>query len=751
MYAVARSTVTKWRQPRRSCSLLAVGLALGLATRMEPRVTLGSIAGYRHFITPTSRFVHPSLKAVTRLFSISSASSGIFDTSSFSSSNMVDLTPPQPPPIWTHTPEDVIKLTKEAIEKDREVQDRVAKLPASECNFDTVFVRDLRLRINLSLARSDSEFSDATEPLSFYQHVSTSKELRDASNEAEVLVRDFGVESSMRIDVYNAKVAAQKNIESSGKKLNQEEQRLVEKMVQDGTRAGLSLPEADRERLTEWKKELSQVCLEFSKNFNEENGFISFTLEELKGVPEDVISGYPKREEGSKELYDVMHRTPDIFPLFKYAKSAETRRRAWESFDSRLDLNAPLFDRALELRRKIAALLGYNTWADYITEIKMVKSGDNFLSDLEQKLRPLGAQERETLLKLKADELKAIGEPFDGEIYQWDYRYYDRLYIEKTLSLDDALVKEYFPVSVVVPAILEIYQDLLRVRFHEVKDAQTWHPDAQMFAVWAEDAKDESAANSPMAKRSYPLTAMVANLAKPTPERPALMRHDDVVTFFHEMGHVFHGLLSRTQFARFHGTSVARDFVEAPSQMLENWCWEPKVLKKMSRHYKTNEPLSPELIKKIVQRYASELVYISARINTLPSRYVNVGLFYLRQVFFARFDLHVHTHKDQQDVTEVWNDMRDHISLFKGGKRSAGQGSFAHLVGGDEQILYSLVFAADMYQTVFKEDPLDATRGDRYRESILRLGGSREELDSLEEFLGRPPNSDAFMKELFGE
>jgi Peptidase family M3 len=114
------------------------------------------------------------------------------------------------------------------------------------------------------------------------------------------------------------------------------------------------------------------------------------------------------------------------------------------------------------------------------------------LTDLEQRLRPVGTQERETLLKLKADELKAKGEPFDGEFYIWDYRYYDRLYIENTLSLDDGLVKEYFPVSVVVPAILEIYQNLLGVRFNEVKDAQTWHPDAQMFAVWAADAKDES-------------------------------------------------------------------------------------------------------------------------------------------------------------------------------------------------------------------------------------------------------------------
>lgn len=138
---------------------------------------------------------------------------------------------------------------------------------------------------------------------------------------------------------------------------------------------------------------------------------------------------------------------------------------------------------------------------------------------------------------------------------------------------------------------------------------------------------------------------MVANLAKPTPSKPALMRHDDVVTFFHEMGHVFHGLLSRTKFSRFHGTSVAGDFVEAPSQMLENWCFEPKVLELMSSHYETQKPLDAELIDKIIKRCVVRTL-IGRNHNSrlmLLSRYVNVGLFYLRQLFFANFDLKVHT------------------------------------------------------------------------------------------------------------
>ncbi|KAJ7784621.1 metallopeptidase MepB [Mycena metata] len=669
----------------------------------------------------------------------------------------MSITPPQPPPEWNHTPDDVTRLTKEAIAAHRAVEDQVGSLQPSECDFEST-----------RLEAAETEYENLNEPLNFYQNVAPSKALRDASTAADSLVRDYGVESSMRLDVFQAKVAAEKNIKSSGvwEKLNSEEQRLVEKMILDGKRSGLDLPEAERNTLTVLQKELSQVCLEFDKNFNEENGFVSFTKEELTGVPADVISGYTKRTEGSAEVYDVTFKTPDIFPIFKFASRPETRQRAYEGHESRLAINVPLVEKFLALRRQIAKVLKYPTWADYRTEPKMVKTGHGvveFLDDLEKKLKPVGIKDRETLLAMKKEDHAARGLPFDGEFYVWDYRYYDRLYVEKTLDLDDMLVKEYFPVSVVVPAIIEIYQNLLGVRFETI-NGTTWHPDVQQFSVWQKDSTDDTgfigycyldlfpreskyshAAVWPILSgytktdggRSYPLAAMVANLAKSTPERPALMRHDDVVTFFHEMGHVFHGLLSRTKFARFHGTKVARDFVEAPSQMLENWCWEPEVLQKMSSHYETKKPLSPELIEKIVK-----------------SRYVNVGLFYLRQVFFAKFDIKVHTDQEAEDYTQLWNTMREEISLVKAEKACPGQGSFGHISGGYDAgyygYTYSLVFATDMYSTIFKGAPLDPTRGKLYRDKILKFGGAREELDSLEDFLGRPPNSDAFLKELFG-
>ncbi|KAJ2935191.1 hypothetical protein H1R20_g1938, partial [Candolleomyces eurysporus] len=659
----------------------------------------------------------------------------------------------------TKCAEDIVRITKEAIEKDREVQDKVGKLDPKDCTFESVF---------LPLAQADTEIDRVTEPLSFYLNVSPTKEIRDASNEADSLLRDFSVESSMRLDVFDAKTAAEKNIKESGQweKLSDEDRRLIDKMVLDGTRAGLALPEEKREELKKLKKELSQTCLEFSKNFNEEKSVITFTEEELKGVPKDVISGYGKRTEGDKTVYDVTYKTPDIFPIFKFAENPTTRQLAQEGYEARLEINVPLLDKVLDLRRRIAALLGYKTWADYITEVKMIKTGDGikkFLDDLESKLRPVGEKEKAILLEIKKKEHEELGLPFDGEFYLWDYRYYDRKYIEKTLDLDDMLVKEYFPVSVVVPTILQIYQDLLGVQFYPI-EGTVWHPEVQQFAVWEKDAKDQSGFigycyldlfprenkyshaavwgllsgfTNPDGSRSYPLAAMVANLAKPTGEKPALMTHDDVVTFFHEMGHVFHGLLSKTKYARFHGTSVARDFVEAPSQMLESWCWEPKVLEKMSSHYKTKEALSPELIDKIIK-----------------SRYVNVGLFYLRQLFFAKFDYKVHTDQEKEDYTNLWCNLREQVSLVKSKRFSPGQGTFGHITGGYDAgyygYTYSLVFAADMYRTVFKADPLDPARGKLYRDKILRWGGSREELDSLKDFLGREPNSNAFLEEVFG-
>ncbi|KAG8837790.1 hypothetical protein FRC18_008052 [Serendipita sp. 400] len=593
--------------------------------------------------------------------------------------NYASLTPPQAPLKWNHTAEFIKSETESQIAANRQLYDSIAALKPEECNFKSVFQR---------IAEASNDFEEAIAPLTFYTHVTTDDAVRKASIAAEEALDKYNVEVEMRVDVYHSLVNAEKNIGQSD--LNPEQKRLVEKMIKEGKRAGLALPDDKREQLKKLKEELAKLCQDFSNNCNQEKGFIDFTAEELKGVPETAMAGYKKLDDGKLR---VTFKTPDSIPLMQYAQNVETRKTMYAGMEDRLKINVPL--------------------------------------------------------------------------NSWDWRYYDRKLVETSLSLDNDFVKEHFPVNVVIPAILDIYKELLNVRIEEVKNATVWHQDVKQYAAWELDAKDDSGFlgylhldlypregkyghaavwglipgfEKPNGTRNYPVTCMVANLAKPTGDRPGLMSHDDVVTFFHEMGHAWHGLLSRTQYGRFHGTSVARDFVEAPSQMLENWCFEKVVLERVSSHYKTQKPLSSDIIQRIID-----------------SRYVNVGLFYLRQVYIGKFDQVVHASKKAIDVNKEWNELRESISLVKGfdsANYKPGYGSVGHFAGGyDAQYYgyaYSLVFAYDMYETVFKANPLDPVAGKRYRDHILRPGGSREEMDSLKEFLGRAPNSEAFAHALFG-
>jgi Zn-dependent oligopeptidase len=183
---------------------------------------------------------------------------------------------------------------------------------------------------------------------------------------------------SMRTDVFKAVQDAAAHISSSGDKLASEDQRFVDKVVLQGKRDGLALPEDEQTKLKSFRQELNKVQIEFNQNFNEENGHVSFSLADLDGIPHDVVNGYPKRTgEDGKDVYDVPFKTTDIFPVLKFAKNSKTRQLASEAFESRLAHNTPLLDRAIEIRQKIADMLGYTNWADYKTEPKMVRTGNN--------------------------------------------------------------------------------------------------------------------------------------------------------------------------------------------------------------------------------------------------------------------------------------------------------------------------------------------------------------------------------------
>ena len=597
------------------------------------------------------------------------------------------------------------------IETSRGVQNKVvADVEESAARFENVV---------LPQAYDENSMGLESHIIGFYQSVSTDQALRDASTEAEELFDDFSIESSMREDVYKLVEAAFQSKE----KLDPESQRLLEKERKSFIRNGLNIPAGPkRDRFKDIKKRLSQISIIFQKNLNEEKGALYFTKEDLDGVPSDVINGLAKGEGEYEGKLKLTFKYPDLFPVLKYAVNADVRKKVFVENENKINTNVPLFKEAITLRDEAARLLDYPNHAAFKIEDKMAKTPkfvDDFLGDLRTRLTPGGNSERKALAALKEQDLKSRfpDQSFDGHYYLWDQRFYDRLMLEKDYALDQEKLAEYFPLQNCIRGMLKIFEHLFGLVFIEVVDSDraaispsgnasdvTWHPDVQVFSVW--DSKEEGssfvgylyldlhpregkyghAANFNIqpgfiredGSRHYPCTALVCNFSKPTPKKPSLLKHDEVVTLFHELGHGIHDLVSRTTYSRFHGTNVVRDFVEAPSQMLENWCWTPSQLKALSHHYSS---LSPEYEAAWRTSLPSEERDAAKKpdpslpdefIETLiKTKHVNDAMFNLRQLHFGIFDMSVHepaSHKEVEDlkVSELYNKLRKEITQLEG-------------------------------------------------------------------------------------
>lgn len=602
-----------------------------------------------------------------------------------------------------------------------------------------------------------ARLDEASNTAVFMSYVHPDAAIREAAQGGAQLWSDWSIDFATNVDLYNAvKAYADTNPDLSG-----ERARMLKHTMRDYRRSGMSLSPDDRETLTEIQKEIGTLSIEFDSNIREDETVIPLTLDELSGVPQDVIDTLVE----VNGVYLATLDYPTFAPIMDYCSVPETRQKVRWLYSRRAGRkNVDILEKIIKLRDEASDLLGYDTTADFETEIRMAKNGAT-VAEFYEMLQPVVRKKAEQdWAELVAAKREDVGNP-EAEFNPWDFSFYFEKIKNKKYAVDSQKVQEYFPLENVMNGLFEITQNLYGLEYREVTDqaeergTPLWHDDVRLFEVWdtntgkqlgefyidlhPRDNKFSHAAQWgliqhkiwPDGTEQLPVAALVCNFTKPTADKPSLMTHDEVETFFHEFGHCLHTVLSETEFAGFAGTSVERDFVEAPSQMFEEWVWTPETLKLFARHYETDEPMPDELIE-----------------GMIAAKNLQSGMKTESQIFLGKIDQAYHTDEDGEcDTTQVAYDIYDDTRMYNHTPGTWFQGSFGHLTGyqaGYYGYMWSLVYAQDMFQRFKELGMLNPEAGAYYREKILSKGGTHDSLDMVRDYLGREPSMDAFLESL---
>lgn len=587
---------------------------------------------------------------------------------------------------------------------------------------------------------------------------STDAAMRDTANELNVRIQGWNVGLDYREDIYRAlKIVADAKL-----KLDAEEQKLVDEQMRSYRRAGLALPAAQKAEVEKLRKDLTAMTTQFAANINEARAPLDFTAEELAGVPASFLESPGVKQADGK--YRVMANiTWHAVAIAENADNPETRRKVNVARGQLArEKNVPLMKQIVELRADIAHRLGYANWADYQIEVKMAKNGATamqFEENLLAGLQPKFDAELETLRQLK---VKQTGQT-DAKIEAWDVSYYTNRLMKEKYAIDKEALRNFFPYQATLDGMFAIYQKIFGLKFTEVKAPYVWADGVQLYVVqdaasgvpmgafyldmFPREGKFNHFACFPQklggvkADGSYdlPVAALLCNFPAPAADKPSLLKHDDVQTLFHEFGHVMHGILSRSRFVAQTGFAVPGDFVEAPSQMLENWVWDKSVLDTFAADYRDSE-------KKIPAETIS---------NLIAARQATEGYLTRRQLAYGLLDLKLHTVTPEEaknlDVVKVTNDVLARATV-PAAPDTAFIAYFGHLAGGYDAgyygYLWAKVMALDM-ASVFKGAKggfLDEKVGMRLRNEVYGKGNTRDVGDSVETFLGRPRSQQAFLE-----
>ena len=650
-------------------------------------------------------------------------------------------------PKFEESPDAIKNSLTNTIKEANAALDKLGQLKAFEVTFANTVraLDDISYRSGLFANR-----------LSLMKETSTNAAVREVATDAIKAFQDWAVGLDYREDVY----AAMKAYALTQPKLHGEDQKLFTETMRDYRRAGLELPKEKRDEVERMRKEVSKLATDFETNVTEAKKALKFSRAELEGVPESFLN--QKGIKTAEDEYTIMvNVTFHYLMVMDNGKREETRKKVlFEQNNLAREKNIPLLKQILKLRTDIAHTLGYASWADYQIEPKMAKNARTaieFLEKLKVGLQPKFDAEVAEFQKLKA---KDTGDS-KAKIELWDWRYYSNELKKQRYTVDAEKLRVYFPYDRVLAGMFRIYERIFGLKFQEVDAPYKWVDDLKLFAV------TDSKTGEPMGlfyldmfpregkynhfaqfgiiegkrlrdgKYQRPTVALICNFPPPDAGKPSLLAHSEVETLFHEFGHAMHSVLTRANYSRFAGTSVPRDFVEAPSQMLENWVWDKSVLDTFAARYDNpKEKIPPSILAKLKE----------AKLATEGTRY-------RRQLGFGLTDLALHSDpKAFENPVEIANKITADV-FFPPINNTAYVAYFGHLMGYDAGYYgyaWADAIASDM-ATVFeksKDGYFDEAVGKRLRDEIYAVGDSRDVNVSIRKFLRHDQSLEPFLESI---
>ncbi|MFO7188481.1 MAG: M3 family metallopeptidase [Pseudomonadota bacterium] len=589
--------------------------------------------------------------------------------------------------------------------------------------------------------------------------------LREAYNTNQPKIVEYYTELGQNLALFEKYKALKASPEYE--RLDRAQRKIIDNEIRDFRLSGAELPEDKKKRFAEISARLAQLSTRFSENLLDATNAYALYIEdeaELVGIPADVLQA--AREEAQKDGkpgWKFTLRAPSYIPVMQYADNRALREQLYRAYVTRasefgkpeLD-NTPIIDEILKLRREAARLLGYDNHAEVSLVAKMAESPKqvlDFLNDLAAKALPFARRDWAELKQFAKDELGL------EDLQAWDVAYASEKLRVRRYAFSEQEVKQYFPEHKVLEGLFRVVSTIYGLRIREAQ-AETWDPTVRFFRIedgegrhvgsfyldlyaretkrggaWMDDAITRRVVNG---RVQVPVAYLVCNFSAPVGGKPALFTHDEVLTLFHEFGHGLHHLLTQVEHYGVSGIhGVEWDAVELPSQFMENFCWEWDVLRHMTEHCETGEPLPRALYDKMI-----------------AAKNFQAGMQMVRQLEFSLFDMHLHYDFDPEGSKtplELLDEIRQRVAVLIPPPYTRFPQSFSHIfAGGYSAGYYSYkwaeVLSADAYSLFEENGVLDPATGAKFRQEILAVGGSRSALESFVAFRGREPRVDALLR-----